>query len=149
MTKEKTKTGIIIILSALIIVLGTVTVSALSRGDVKTAYIEKALAEEIVDNTDGTIRIKINPEINIKNGVMQDLYFANYNESRYLECKIKVDDKYVYDSDFVETGDIIVGDFIKTDGLSKGRTEAVAEIYSYDLAKKKVSQTNVEVALNM
>ena len=148
MVKERAKTATIITLIVIILILLAILLSALNRADgITTAYIEKALAEEITDNSDGTIRIKINPEVTIKNGVMQDLYFANYNETRLLQCKIVSNGAVVYDSGFVQTGDVIVGDYVKTDKLVKGKNEALAEIYSYNYEEKLISQTNVEIAL--
>lgn len=149
MVKEKAKTITIIALIVVIIILLAITVSTVNANQGRTtAYIEKALAEEITDNSNGSIRIKINPDITIKNGVMQDLYFANYNEIRLLQCKILCNDKYVYDSGLVKTGDIVIGDYIKVDHLKKGENPALAEIYSYDYDEKLISHTNVEITLN-
>ncbi len=149
MVKERAKTLTIIILIVIILILLAILLPALHSADgITTAYIEKALAEEITDNSDGMIRIKLNPTVTIKNGVMQDLYFANYNENRLLECKIVCNNKVVYDSGFVQTGDVIVGDFISTEKLSKGANEALCEIYSYDYDEHLISQTNVEMTLN-
>ena len=114
-----------------------------------TAVIEQNYEEIMTDNTDGIIRIKINPFVTVSDGTMQNLNFCNYNEDRLLKCRIKVEDKYVYESDFIEEGRILKGDFVKTDLLESGENEALAEIYSFSKTKEPMGQTNVKIILNL
>ena len=62
---------------------------------------------ELTSNDTGQIRVSVNTSVNIKDGTMQDLFFSNYNEDRLLQCKIKVDDKYVYESQLIDSGKTI------------------------------------------
>jgi len=114
-----------------------------------TAVIENNDKEELTDTSTGMIRIKINPFITIKNGTMQNLNFCNYNEDRLLVCKIKVNDTYIYESDYVDEGNILKGDYIETGCLEKGGNEALAEIYSFSKEKEPMGQTNVKIVLSL
>ena len=95
----------------------------------------------------GQLRIRINSAVQIYEETMQDLAFANLNKDRQLECKIKVGDTYIYDSGFIQTGDIVQADVIDTSVLQQGKNTATAEIYSYDMDKELVSQTNTIIDL--
>lgn len=112
-----------------------------------TAVIEENPAEELNDSASGSIRIKLSPTVTVKNGVMQDLNFCNYNEGRLMSCKIMVGGQCAYESGFLEEGKILTGDFIDTELLQTGEQEALAEIYSFDLEKKPIGQTNVKIKL--
>jgi hypothetical protein len=120
-----------------------------NTGPSRTAVIQTNEEEELTDPTEGSIRIKINPYVQILEETMQNLMFCNYNKDRLLKCKIKVGDTYVYDSGYLSEGNILVGDFIDTSALTTGENEAIAEIYSYTVDYEKVGQTNVKMTLSM
>ena len=109
--------------------------------------VEENPAEELNDSASGSIRIKLSPTVTVKNGVMQDLNFCNYNEERLMSCKIMVGGQCAYESGFLVEGKILTGDFIDTELLQTGEQEALAEIYSFDLEKKPIGQTNVKIKL--
>lgn len=104
--------------------------------------------EELTANETGQIRIVINPTITIKSSTMQDINFSNYNEDRNLVCKLVVDDKCVYESQSVNPGQIITADVIDDSELPSGKTQAIAEIYSYNDDGDMMGHTNVGVVLN-
>ena len=143
--KERLKTVIIIVLIIIIILL-------LLRGCegecAKTAVIDEGKQVELQDTSSGKVRIKMSPQVNIKKGIMQDLDFCNYNENRLLTIKIINDDKSIYESPFINSGDVLKGDYINVKSLAKGANDAVAEVYSYDLNRKLMGQTNVKFILN-
>jgi hypothetical protein len=140
---------IVIVLLLIIIGIGILLYLNQDDGVSKTAVIQTDTKEELNDPSSGNLRIKICPVVTVKDDTMQNLNFANYNQDRLLECKIKCGGKYVYDSGYLPQSKILVGDFVDTSGLSKGENEALAEIYSYSLDKKPIGQTNVELTLNV
>ena len=145
--KEKSKKIIILLLILLLIAAGVIGY-LLTREEPKTAVIEN-INTEYTDPDEGQIRVKLNPYINISSNTMQDLEFYNLNENRLMTCKITVDDKVVYDSDYISTGEVIKADVIDTDDLEKGENEALAEISSYTLDKEKQGTSQVKVTLNV
>jgi hypothetical protein len=152
--KKKTVLLVIIILllvSILIVASGLLYKEYTSKdtGPSKTAVIRENEEVELTDPSEGSIRVKINPYVQIQDGTMQNLMFCNYNKDRLLKCKIKVGSTYVYDSGYLSEGNILVGDFIDTSVLKAGENEAIAEIYSYTVDYEKVGQTNVKMTLTM
>lgn len=115
----------------------------------KTAII--ITTDKQVQDVDETnqLRIKINPQIEVKSGTMQNIYFENVNKDRYMQCKIKLsgEDKYIYESQMISENEVIQADVIDESRLKKGENKALAEIYAYDLHKEKTKQTNVEIVL--
>ena len=112
----------------------------------KTAVIVHT-DEKLSDTSGGQVRIRINSAVQIYEDTMQDLAFANLNEDRQLQCKIKVGDTYVYNSGLIKSGDIVQADVIDTSALQQGKNTATAEIYSYDMGKDLIGQTNTIIAL--
>lgn len=143
--KERVKTIIIILLIIIIIIL-------LLRGydgfAFRTAVIEENTQVEMQDTSSGKVRIKMSPQVNIKQGTMQDLNFCNYNSDRFLKVKIVNNDKNIYESPMIKSGDILVGDCIDVRTLKKGTNDVVAEVYSYNLDKELMGRTNVKFILN-
>ncbi|MBS6799150.1 MAG: hypothetical protein KH297_04630 [Firmicutes bacterium] len=142
--KQDKRKLIIIALLVVIFALIITLVVVLSQ-DEQTAIIVHD-DKELLSNETGKIRISINPSINIENGTMQDIYFSNYNEDRYLKCKIIAGNTTVYESPFVAPGEIIQADVIDKK-IKSGQTQATAEIYSYDMAKTQIGQSNVNIVL--
>ena len=103
--------------------------------------------EELRDTNGGQVRIRINSAVQVYEDTMQDLAFANLNEDRQLQCKIKVGDTYVYNSGLIKSGDIVQADVIDTSVLQKGKNQATAEIYSYNEDKELKGQSNVIIDL--
>jgi hypothetical protein len=154
--KNTTKTVILVIIVLLLVAMLAVASGLLYKqyksedtGPSKTAVIKTNDDEELTDPAEGSIRVKINPYVQIIDDTMQNLMFCNYNKDRMLKCKIKVGDTYVYDSGYLAEGNILVGDFIDTSVLSSGENDAIAEIYSYTVDYEKVGQTNVKMTLTM
>ena len=112
----------------------------------KTAVIVQT-DEELNDMGGGQLRIRINSAVQIYENTMQDLAFANLNEDRQLQCKIKVGDTYVYNSGLVKSGDIIQADVVDISALKQGKNQGTAEIYSYDMDNELISQTNTIIDL--
>ncbi len=143
--KERFKTILIIVLIIIIILL-------LLRGcngtDSKDAVITEDKTVELNDTSDGNIRVKLNPVVDVKDGVLQNINFSNYNEERLLKIKIKVDDKYIYESDFIRPKEVLEQDILKDNDIELDGKEAIAEVYSYTTDKEMVGQTNVVIKLN-
>lgn len=140
---------ILIIIMIIIIILLLVTMCRLSSlyADKNTAVIETSVMEDRNDNMD-TTRIIINPDVIVKNGVMQNLEFTNLNENRSLECIIKIGDKEIYKSNKIKTGETLKGDYIDVSLLNPDENEAVAEIRSYNSKNENLSQTNVKIKIH-
>ena len=129
---ENKKSKIFIAVLLIIIIIMGVLVVALLTGDSKTAVIVEANNELMP---------------NVEENTMQDIYCSNFNRDRLLKCKIYLDGKYIYESDYIEPNKTIKADVIDESYLIEGKTEAVAEIYSYDMDKNQLGQTNVSVTL--
>ena len=152
--KERIKTIIIIVLIIIIIILllrgcEGVSHNGTDDGNNNTTQIIVDDKETLHDTTDGNIRIKINPNIKIKNGMMEDLNFCNYNEDRILKLKIMVDNQSAYESGEIGAGEILKSDYLNTNVLKEGSNNAIAQVYSYSEARELLSQTNVAVSLEM
>lgn len=143
--KERSKTILIIVLIIILIIL---LYRSCNTQEIKTAVINEDKNVELNDTSSGNIRVKLNPSVDIKNGVLQNLNFSNFNEDRFLKIKIKVEDEYIYESDFVKPREVLEGDFIKENNLDLDGKEAIGEIYSYTTDKVLVGQTNVVINLN-
>ena len=103
--------------------------------------------EELNDMSSGQVRVRINSAVQIYEETMQDLAFANLNQDRQLQCKIKVGDTYVYNSGLVKSGDIVQADVVDISALKQGKNQATAEIYSYNMDKELIGQTNTIIDL--
>lgn len=147
--KQKNKLIVpVIILAAALIAAGFGLWYFLSHQ--KTAVIAPAQVEDTHDTSDGQIRIKISSAVDIKDGTMQNLNFQNINTDRLMKCKIKLEgsDSYIYESQFVEYGEMITADFIKTGSMKSGENLAIAELYTYNTkTKEKIGQVNVKLVL--
>lgn len=144
-TKERLKTILIIVLIIIIIIL---LLRSCNTQQVKTAVITENESVVLNDTSSGNIRVKLNPEVDVKDGVLQNLNFSNFNEDRLLKIKIKVDDEYVYESDYIKPKQVLEGDIIKDNDIEFNGKKAIAQIYSYTTDKQLVGQTNVEIKLN-
>lgn len=102
---------------------------------------------ELMPNDDNRIRVSVNAGVSVKSHTMQDLYFSNYNEDRNLQLKIIADDQLVYESPLLSPGETIQADVIDDETLQEGENEAVAEIYSYNLAGELCGRTNAVISL--
>lgn len=140
---------VLLLIAAMILILILLAVQCQEeKGPSKTAVISVNEEEPLNRSETGSIRIVISPVVQVLGDTMQNLGFCNYNEDRLLQCRIKVDGKYVYDSGMLSEGSELVGDFVKSEHLQQGENEAVAEIYSYTLEREPVGQTNVKITLN-
>ena len=149
MKREKIQGIIILILIVLLAAACIMLVRQEEPEPGETAVIETNTEETLTDTSGGQIRIRINPVVDIKGGIMNNLNFANYNEDRLLRCRILLGEEYIYDSGLIASGDMLKGDFINAESLASGMNEAVAEVYSYDTAENLLGQTNVKITLNM
>lgn len=133
---------IISILAAIVVLAGIFVTVAVINTD--TAEIADETVETY-DTSDGNVRLRINTDIIVEDGVMTNLNFGNVNKDRTMECRIKVDDSYVYESPKIETGKKIVSDKLDSK-LEAGTYEATVEIISYT-GEEPSGQTNVGVNL--
>ena len=138
-----TKKIIIAILAAIVVIAGVFITVAIINSD-KAEIADETV--ETYDTSDGNVRLRINTDISVEDGVMTNLGFWNVNKDRIMECKIKIDDNYVYESPKIETGKKIVSDKLDNSGLEPGSYEAVAEIRSY-AGEDLSGQTNIGVNL--
>lgn len=142
--KERIKTFLIVILTIIIIFL---LLRGCGVGNESSSVIKEDSNVVLNDNSSGQVRIKLNPVIDVKDGVMENLNFCNYNEDRLLKVKIKVDDEYIYESDFIKPKEVLESDIIKENNLKLDGKEAIGEIYSYTTDKEFIGQTNVVLQL--
>ena len=148
-TAERHRIIIIILLMIVVVLLALICVQCGNQPVPGSTAVIEHNDDVILTNPDnGSIRIKINPAINIKGNIMQNLNFCNYNEDRFLRCRILFEEEYIYDSGLLASGDMLKGDYIKGELLPSGSSEAIAEIYSYDSAENMIGQTNVKIMLN-
>ena len=143
--KERFKTVLIIVLIIIIILL---LLRGCNGDESKQAVIVEDTTVELKDTSDGNIRVKLNPVVDVENGLLQNLNFSNFNEERLLKIKIKVDDEYIYESDFIKPSEVLEKDYIRDNNIELDGKEAIAEIYSYTIDKEMVGQTNVVIKLN-
>ena len=150
--KKERKVYIVIIIILLLLLLASLTAVIVLNSQItpgRTAVIEHNTEEKLTDNSQGQVRIKISPVVTVKNDTMQNLNFCNYNEDRLLKCKLRLDNHYIYESGFVEEGDILRGDFVETEHLEPGENQVLAEVYYYTPDEQPVGQTNVKIVLNL
>ncbi len=145
---------IIVLLAALIVTLLLLLVQCEGEeeeytGPSRTAVIQQNQEEPLNETGSGTIRIVINPVVQVLDDTMQNLGFCNYNKDRLLQCRIKAGEHYVYDSGLLPEGTELAGDFVDTEYLQTGENAALAEIYSYDLDENLIGQTNVKIKLDL
>ena len=146
--KKKGKGKIIALILILLLIIGALAgfLFYTLNQEEKTAILVETEGD-LTSNETGQVRIVINSSINIEEGTMQDICFANYNEDRDLICKLNVDGEYVYESQLVEPGEMIQADVIDEDKVPDGETEATAEVYSYNDEGELMGQTNAKVTL--
>ena len=144
--EKKDRKKIVIVLLLLLVVILLAAVIWLINQEPETAVLVDS-GRELTSNDTGQIRVSVNTSVNIKDGTMQDLFFSNYNQDRLLQCKIKVDDKYVYESQLIDSGKTIQADVIDDTGIPVGQTPAVVEVYSYNFDQEIMGQTNVNISL--
>ncbi len=147
--KSKKQKWIIIILLITVALMGAGLFYVLSGNDLRTSKTAVIVQtdEELNDMSSGQVRVRINSAVQIYEETMQDLAFANLNQDRQLQCKIKVGDTYVYNSGLVKSGDIIQADVVDISALKQGKNQATAEIYSYNMDKELIGQTNTIIDL--
>jgi hypothetical protein len=147
--KKKALIFIIILLLAVMAVEGALLYKKLTyTGASVTAVIQDG-TEELNDPDTGNLRISINTDVTVIDDTMQNLDFANYNKNRYLRCRIKYGNDYIYDSGLLPENKVLVGDFVDTDKLEKGDNDVIAEVYSYSLDEEEIGQTNVQLVMNV
>ena len=147
--KNKKQKILIIILLIAVALMGAGLFYVLNGNDLRTSKTAVIVQtnEELSDTNGGQVRIRINSAVQVYEDTMQDLAFANLNEGRQLQCRIKVGDTYVYNSGLIKSGDIVQADVIDTSALQQGKNTATAEIYSYDMDKDLIGQTNTIIDL--
>jgi flagellar basal body-associated protein FliL len=148
-SKKKALIFIIVLLLAVMAVEGTLLYKKLTyTGASVTAVIQDG-TEELNDPDTGNLRISINTDVTVMDDTMQNLNFANYNKNRYLRCRLKYGNDYIYDSGLLGENKVLVGDFVDTDKLEKGDNDIIAEVYSYSLDEEEIGQTNVQLVMNV
>ena len=126
--KNKKQKILIIILLIAVALMGAGLFYVLNGNDLRTSKTAVIVQtnEELSDTNGGQVRIRINSAVQVYEDTMQDLAFANLNEDRQLQCKIKVGDTYVYNSGLIKSGDIVQADVIDTSVLQKGQPKFTA-----------------------
>ena len=147
--KNKKQKILIIVLLIAVVLMGVGLFYALHADDLETSRTAVIVQtdEELNDMSSGQVRVRINSAVQIYEETMQDLAFANLNQDRQLQCKIKVGNTYVYNSGFVKSRDIVQADVIDISALKQGKNQATAEIYSYNMDNELISQTNTIIDL--
>ena len=143
--KENTKAIVIIIF---IMVMAIFFYHYCKEKEVENTVITENRDVLLEDTSRENTKVKLNPSMDIKESVLQNLNFTNFNEDRLVKIKIKVDNKYVYESDFIKPREVFERDLIKENDLKLDGKEAIGEIYSYTTDKELVGQTNVVINLN-
>ena len=90
--KNKKQKILIIILLIAVALMGAGLFYVLNGNDLRTSKTAVIVQtnEELSDTNGGQVRIRINSAVQVYEDTMQDLAFANLNEDRQLQCKIKV-----------------------------------------------------------
>ncbi|MEY8368159.1 hypothetical protein AALA24_05255 [Anaerovoracaceae bacterium 42-11] len=147
--KNKKQKILIVVLLIAVVLMGVGLFYALHTDSLetsKTAVIVQT-NEKLNNMNDGQLRIRINSAVQIYEETMQDLAFANLNKDRQLQCKIRVGDTYVYDSGLIKSGDVVQADIVDTSTLKKGKNQATAEIYNYNMDNELIGQNNTIIDL--
>ena len=139
------KKAVIVLLLILVLILSVVLVWFINQKPETAVLVDSG--EELTSNATGKIRVSVNTSVNIKYHTMQDLLFSNYNEDRLLQCKIKVNDEYIYESQLIDPEKTIQADVIDDKSIPTGQTPAVVEVYSYNFDQELQGQTNVNISL--
>ena len=142
---------ILLLLLAIIFLFGRTYISKMvNKGKTQTAIITTS-EKEVEEVAPGDVRVVLNPNVIIEKETMQNLCFNNLNEDRLLKIKImdSSEKECFYESDYIETGKELKADVIDTSKLNEGINDAIGQVYSYDNEKNMISQTNVEMELNV
>lgn len=84
-------------------------------------------------------------EASLNEEVSESLNSSNYNDDRWLKIKVKVEDKYVYESDFLKPQEVLSMDIIKENNLDIKGKNAVAEIHSYTADKQFITMSEIVI----
>ena len=96
---------------------------SISKNDIPSMYDEKFLRDELLNSSS----------------------FSSYNEERLLIIKVKVDEDYVYESDFLKPEEVLESDFFEKNNIDLTGKKIIGEIYSYTLEKELIGQTNIVI----
>lgn len=148
MGSVRSKYIVLIIILAALFCLSAAAVIYMASADDETAVVMKT--DEVLEKPDetGKVRVKMNTYIDIYEDTMQSVDFYNLNHNRLLKLKITVDGNNIYESEYINEGEVLEADLADTSKLPKGETEALAEVYSYTLDRELIGQRNVEITLN-
>lgn len=144
---RKKQTAIIVVLATLFCISSAAVIYMAAADDQAAVVVETDENLEKPDET-GKVRVKMNTYIDIYDETMQSIDFYNLNHNRLLKLKITVDGESIYESDYINEGEVLEADLAEVSSLPKGETTALAEIYSYTLDKELMGQRNVEITLN-
>lgn len=84
-------------------------------------------------------------EASLNEEVSESLNSSNYNDDRWLKIKVKVNDKYVYESDFLRPQEVLSMDIIKENNLNLEGKNTVAEIHSYTADKQFITMSEIVI----
>lgn len=148
MGSVRSKYIVLIIILAALFCLSAAAVIYMAAADDETAVVMKT--DEALEKPDetGKVRVKMNTYIDIYEDTLQSVDFYNLNHNRLLKLKITVDGNNIYESEYINEGEVLEADLADTSKLPKGETEALAEVYSYTLDRELIGQRNVEITLN-
>ena len=92
---------------------------------------------------DGTVNLYQTEMDSVK--VLENLEFGDYNEERLLKIKIKAEEEYIYESDYLKPEEVLKEDIIQASDIEKIGGSVIAEIYSFTEEKELIGQTNVVI----
>ncbi|MCQ4635214.1 hypothetical protein NE619_00510 [Anaerovorax odorimutans] len=141
-----------LILLIVIIALSTAFIVLSSKDDMgfNDTGVAALSEQELYDNSDGKFRLSMNSSVRVKDDILQDINFANYNSDRYLRVCIQYDGKTIYDSNLVAEGQLIGSDKLLSEAtLPKGEVDALATVYTYDKEKQERGKMNVKINMNV
>lgn len=131
----------------LIMAILVAVVSILFLGGDKDVVDDEILTGEDKVQLDGTYEGEETFEVNQNaNSILENIGFGEFNKERLVKIKVKVDEEYIYESDFMKPEDVIKEDIMKDQSINVKGKHVVAEIYSYTTEKEFIEQTNIVIS---
>lgn len=149
--KRKKRLVIIFLIIEIIIIillLAYCSTQKVDAGPSNTALIEKTEEPLYEPEIPGQIEVKVNSYALVSGGIMRDLNLCNTNKGLRLKGIISIDDRVIYESNYISPGEVLEDDYVKTDGISRGEHEALLEMKYFDENDQMVGQSNAIITMN-
>lgn len=149
--KKKKRLVIIILIVEIIIIILLLAYCSIQKVDANpssSAIIEKTTEPLFEPEYPGQMEVKVNNYVMVSKGIIRDLNLYNTNKDVRLKGTIKLNDKVIYESTYINPGEVLEDDYIKADGIERGEHEALLEMKYYDDSEKLVGQSNAIITLN-